>query len=68
MAAGTRHDLYLNHGTVGVTPLAVMQAQAALRERIEPQPARCMRRALKTARRAVADSVAATADAGWPDG
>jgi isopenicillin-N epimerase len=39
-------DVYLNHGTVGVTPLAVMRARAAILEEIERHPARFMLRAL----------------------
>jgi isopenicillin-N epimerase len=50
---------YLNHGTVGVTPLAVTAAQDALRRRIEVQPARYMRHELTPALRAVADVAAA---------
>jgi isopenicillin-N epimerase len=38
--------VYLNHGTVGVTPIAVMQARAALLEEIERHPARFMIREL----------------------
>ncbi len=37
---------YLNHGTVGVTPRAVMAAQSVLREEIERQPARFLLREL----------------------
>jgi isopenicillin-N epimerase len=37
---------YLNHGTVGATPRAVMAAQAALRDEIERQPARFLLREL----------------------
>ncbi len=61
--------VYLNHGTVGVTPIAVMQARAALLEEIERHPARFMIRELmnlgmsappETPRlRAAADRVAA---------
>lgn len=39
---------YLNHGTVGVTPLEVLQAQQQLRNRIERHPARFMLRELWT--------------------
>jgi isopenicillin-N epimerase len=39
--------LYLNHGTVGVTPNRVMRAQQALRDQIERQPARFMLRELE---------------------
>ncbi|MGM9491669.1 aminotransferase class V-fold PLP-dependent enzyme [Ideonella sp. YS5] len=35
---------YLNHGTVGATPLAVLAAQAALRDEIERHPARMLLR------------------------
>ncbi len=38
--------VYLNHGTVGVTPLAVMRARAALLDEIERQPARFLIREL----------------------
>src|SRR5512139_3883047 len=37
---------YLNHGTVGATPRAVLAAQAALRDEIERQPARFLLREL----------------------
>jgi isopenicillin-N epimerase len=37
---------YLNHGTVGVTPHAVLDAQRRLRDRIERHPARFMLRDL----------------------
>ncbi|MDA0664108.1 MAG: aminotransferase class V-fold PLP-dependent enzyme [Proteobacteria bacterium] len=49
---------YLNHGTVGVTPLAVMDAQEALRRRVEAQPARFMRHELKPGLRQAADLAA----------
>jgi isopenicillin-N epimerase len=39
--------VYLNHGTVGVTPNRVMVAQDALRQEIERQPARFMLRELE---------------------
>ncbi len=39
--------LYLNHGTVGVTPNAVMHVQQQLRDEIERQPARFMLRELE---------------------
>ena len=61
--------VYLNHGTVGVTPNRVMRVQAAIRDEIERQPARFMLRELEhhtsdpPARqprlRAAADAVAA---------
>ena len=38
--------VYLNHGTVGVTPLAVMRTRAALLDEIERHPARFMLRDL----------------------
>jgi len=38
--------IYLNHGTVGVTPLAVMRARSAILEEIERHPARYMIREL----------------------
>ncbi len=60
--------VYLNHGTVGVTPRRVLAAQQALRDRIERHPARFMLRELMsleatpptvpTRLRAAADSVA----------
>jgi isopenicillin-N epimerase len=37
---------YLNHGTVGVTPRAVLEAQQRWRDRIERHPARFMLREL----------------------
>lgn len=37
---------YLNHGTVGVTPLRVLAAQRAIREEIERQPSRFLLREL----------------------
>ncbi len=40
--------IYLNHGTVGVTPRAVMQARAEILEEIERHPARYMIRELMT--------------------
>lgn len=39
--------VYLNHGTVGVTPNRVLQAQQAIRDQIERQPARFMLRELE---------------------
>ena len=38
--------IYLNHGTVGVTPNAVMQARAAILAEIERHPSRFMLREL----------------------
>ena len=38
--------IYLNHGTVGVTPLAVMRARSSLLDEIEAHPARFMLREL----------------------
>jgi isopenicillin-N epimerase len=38
--------LYLNHGTVGVTPRRVLAAQQAIRDEIERQPSRFMLREL----------------------
>jgi isopenicillin-N epimerase len=46
--------IYLNHGTVGVTPTAVLEAQTALRLEIERQPARFLLRELKDRLRATA--------------
>jgi isopenicillin-N epimerase len=43
LEAGTT---YLNHGTVGVTPQRVLEAQRAIREEIERQPARYLLREL----------------------
>lgn len=51
--------VYLNHGTVGVTPNEVLAAQWAIRQRIEAHPARFMLRDLKAELRAAADRVAA---------
>jgi isopenicillin-N epimerase len=61
--------VYLNHGTVGVTPNRVMRAQQVIRDQIERQPARFMLRELEhhtsgppahqTRIRAAADAVAA---------
>lgn len=50
--------VYLNHGTVGVTPLAVLDAQDTLRRRIEAQPAGYMRHDLIPALRAAASEAA----------
>lgn len=60
---------YLNHGTVGVTPRRVLQAQQAIQDEIERQPARYMLRELcgltgvsgleKPRLRAAAEAVAA---------
>ena len=38
--------IYLNHGTVGVTPVAVMQARAAILAEIERHPSRFLLREL----------------------
>jgi len=40
--------LYLNHGTVGVTPCAVMRARAAILDEIERQPSRYLLRELRS--------------------
>ena len=40
--------LYLNHGTVGVTPRAVLAAQQRIRDEIEREPARFQLRELAT--------------------
>jgi len=50
---------YLNHGTVGVTPNAVLAAQNDWRRRMEAHPARFMLRELKPALRDAADRAAA---------
>jgi isopenicillin-N epimerase len=60
---------YLNHGTLGVTPRRVLDAQQALRDEIERQPARVLyreiigmvgaERPVRTRLRAAADAVAA---------
>jgi len=50
--------IYLNHGTVGVTPNEVLAAQWAIKQRIEAHPARFMFRDLKPALRAAADRLA----------
>ena len=52
--------IYLNHGTVGVTPLAVMRERTALLDEIERHPARFMLRELM---RLDASSVAPATDA-----
>ena len=41
--------IYLNHGTVGVVPIRVAEAQQAWRERIERHPARFLLRELRRA-------------------
>ena len=41
--------LYLNHGTVGVTPRRVLLRQQALRDEMERQPSRFMLRELNAA-------------------
>jgi isopenicillin-N epimerase len=41
-----RDGIYLNHGTVGVTPLVVMRERAAILDAIERHPARFMLREL----------------------
>ena len=51
--------LYLNHGTVGVTPVEVLAAQWEIKQTIEAHPARFMRCRLKPGLRAAADRVAA---------
>src|SRR4029079_14513137 len=50
--------IYLNHGTVGVTPNAVMQARFALLAEIERHPARFMLRELAHLRASTAPSPA----------
>ena len=40
--------IYLNHGTVGVTPLVVMRERAAILDEIERHPSRYMIRELMT--------------------
>ena len=55
--------VYLNHGTVGVTPNAVMQARVALLDEIERHPARFMLRELAHLR---ASTSASPADPGAP--
>lgn len=47
--------VYLNHGTVGVTPRAVLEQQQALQREIERHPARFMLRELATVEAATAD-------------
>ena len=51
--------IYLNHGTVGVTPNEVLAAQWNIKQRIEAHPARFMRRDLKADMRSAADHTAA---------
>jgi isopenicillin-N epimerase len=55
--------LYLNHGTVGVTPNVVMAAQHHLRQEIERQPARFMLRELEHHSRTPAAFVSRTRQA-----
>ncbi len=50
---------YLNHGTVGAPPLAVLQAQRRLRDHIERQPAQALFREVGPQLRAAADRVGA---------
>src|SRR5258708_24330580 len=50
---------YLNHGGYGVTPNAVLAAQAEWRRRIEANPMRFMTRELPAAWRAAAAALAA---------
>lgn len=50
--------VYLNHGTVGVTPIEVLEAQEALRRQIESQPAGYMRHQLIPALRQAAETAA----------
>lgn len=69
--------VYLNHGTVGVTPRRVLQVQQGLRETIERHPARFMLRELMsldvvppeqpTRLRAAAEAVGAFLDARGED-
>lgn len=42
----TRDSIYLNHGTVGVTPLAVMRERSTILDTIERHPARFLLREL----------------------
>ncbi len=51
---------YLNHGTVGVTPFKVLEAQQDIRLEIERQPARFMNVDLRPRLRLAADAVADT--------
>ena len=50
--------IYLNHGTVGVTPHEILNAQSKIRREIEANPARNMLRELGPRLRATADLVA----------
>lgn len=50
--------VYLNHGTVGVTPRTVMAAQNRIRDEIEAHPARFLLRELGPRLRRAADRVA----------
>ncbi len=56
-----RDAIYLNHGTVGVTPKAVMRARAAIVETIERHPARFMLRELMRLDASTAATAAAAA-------
>ena len=68
---------YLNHGTLGATPRRVLEAQQALRDEIERQPAGVLyreiigmvgaERPVRTRLRAAADAVAAFVGADGPD-
>jgi isopenicillin-N epimerase len=58
--------VYLNHGTVGVTPLAVMRARAAILEDIERHPARVMIRELMRLGTLMRDSAPAPGADGPP--
>jgi isopenicillin-N epimerase len=58
--------VYLNHGTVGVTPLAVMAARAAILEDIERHPARVMIRELMRLGTLMRDSAPAPGADGPP--
>jgi isopenicillin-N epimerase len=58
--------VYLNHGTVGVTPLAVMRARAAILEDIERHPARVMIRELMRLGTLMRDSARASGVDGPP--
>jgi len=52
------HVVYLNHGSVGATPRAVLAAQDEWRRRIEREPVRFMGRMLEGALRAAAARIA----------
>jgi len=59
--------LTVNHGSFGATPIAVLEAQRAWRDRMEAQPTRFMSTILPDALRAAADRLAAFLGASGQD-